>query len=884
MSYNYKSPEYYHKFLELQEKLRKSEEERLKLEIKFNEMVQRSKEEEQQYYKRLRHQYKHFVEADRYRTERNEQILQALERIEMKISMLSAKTERFKILRHQYQTFLNRVHYNKPQGNQHTDQVGRGSPEKYTSSYLKDELMKRSNSLKLDENLSNKYSRGNNQNASNYEKQYLNSPRHPSTEGNIPLHSFSNDTHALPRNELINSAEYTGYQEDLKRVKEAQNASRYRLNKYTPFEKSGLYTPFNSFSEYDAPSKINFDPHDNNNTNNGDVREFKNTIPSVFDNTDLIQHNGEQGYKNRTPLETFEPFNSPCQNGKTFISKEETNSYASFGNPPESNENIHMIQGIEDSGTIKEQVNIPKFRHSEKINITKVDDEDSDVSDFSVENISGKEKRMKEEEVADTYSQKNTEEPVFVASQNKYDQYDSFENKTNINGHEPSPEYLENRNNITVEKSLHPNDKADNILVEPRSIESPMISAPKSRPEKDIDSEYAEMLTDRYIESNNVEENDIIPPLTVPLDSSVNQQQLSDQYQVAEEEEVTDVQYNHDDIVPTETITDEKTGDTYPNTETSNNKEGEILPSEEHPAEKMFLKEDVELSSNTECFSNDNVEETEAQIDVQLNSEDTLNIKIGLEDSQIHKEYYQEPSDKCQDVPSKTISSESQQNSQQNEVPEPQELEESVLEHEEVTMPKSKKQRDQPDQSNYNDQNAQHYSSDQYPQYDENGQPMNYDPNVQPVNYQYDEKGYPYMQQYDEKGQPYMHQQYYQNDPNYANYQQEGQQYDEQQPYEQYDQQGYQNTQQGNYDDNDQQYDPNAQYGAYYTEVQYNQNAFYQGDDTQELQQNPQHEENDEVDKKTKLMDMLETDTESNSKQENKVSNDSDFDFSNSQQ
>nr|XP_015837305.1 PREDICTED: RNA polymerase II degradation factor 1 isoform X2 [Tribolium castaneum] len=105
--------EYYKRFIELQEKLRKSEEERLKLEMKFNEMVQVTREEEQMHYRKLRAQYKRFLEEDRRRQDRNERILRSLERIESRVAMLVAKTERFKLLRQQYQNFLDRIYRTK---------------------------------------------------------------------------------------------------------------------------------------------------------------------------------------------------------------------------------------------------------------------------------------------------------------------------------------------------------------------------------------------------------------------------------------------------------------------------------------------------------------------------------------------------------------------------------------------------------------------------------------------------------------------------------------------------------------------------------------------------------------------------------------------------
>ncbi|CAH1112399.1 unnamed protein product [Psylliodes chrysocephalus] len=109
LAVNARMSEYYERFIELQEKLRRSEEERMKLEMKFNDMMQKTREEEQLHYRKLRSQYKKFLEEDRKRQERNEKIIRTLERIEVRIDMLTSKTERFKSLRRQYQNYLKNV-------------------------------------------------------------------------------------------------------------------------------------------------------------------------------------------------------------------------------------------------------------------------------------------------------------------------------------------------------------------------------------------------------------------------------------------------------------------------------------------------------------------------------------------------------------------------------------------------------------------------------------------------------------------------------------------------------------------------------------------------------------------------------------------------------
>lgn len=98
--------EYYKRIIQLQEKLRRSEEERLQLEMKFNEMLQIMKEEEEVHFKKLRNKYKQFLEEDRRRQQRNDKILEALDRIENRSLAWEAKTEKFKKVRRRYYDYL----------------------------------------------------------------------------------------------------------------------------------------------------------------------------------------------------------------------------------------------------------------------------------------------------------------------------------------------------------------------------------------------------------------------------------------------------------------------------------------------------------------------------------------------------------------------------------------------------------------------------------------------------------------------------------------------------------------------------------------------------------------------------------------------------------
>ncbi|KAB0797956.1 hypothetical protein PPYR_08949 [Photinus pyralis] len=102
MSLPFSTEEYYEKVIQLQDKLRQSEEERLKLEMKYNEVIQVMKEEEEHHFKKLRAKYKQFLEEDRLRQQRNDKILDALERIENRSQIWKAKSDKFKELKKRY--------------------------------------------------------------------------------------------------------------------------------------------------------------------------------------------------------------------------------------------------------------------------------------------------------------------------------------------------------------------------------------------------------------------------------------------------------------------------------------------------------------------------------------------------------------------------------------------------------------------------------------------------------------------------------------------------------------------------------------------------------------------------------------------------------------
>ncbi|KAL2730964.1 protein PFC0760c-like isoform X1 [Vespula squamosa] len=109
----YDAHDYYKKMLELQSKLRKSEEERIRLEERFNLLVQESRNRHDTCISRLRMKYIEYLEEQRIRDERNHKLLGALDRVDNSLSLMTAKTDKLNILRKQYETYLLRVYANR---------------------------------------------------------------------------------------------------------------------------------------------------------------------------------------------------------------------------------------------------------------------------------------------------------------------------------------------------------------------------------------------------------------------------------------------------------------------------------------------------------------------------------------------------------------------------------------------------------------------------------------------------------------------------------------------------------------------------------------------------------------------------------------------------
>ncbi|KAK9304347.1 hypothetical protein QLX08_004321 [Tetragonisca angustula] len=106
----YDNYDYYKKMLELQEKLRKSEEERIRLEERFKILVQESRNRHDACINRLRLRYIEFLEEQRTRDERNHKLLEALDRVDNDLALMTAKTDKLNALRKQYEAYLHRIY------------------------------------------------------------------------------------------------------------------------------------------------------------------------------------------------------------------------------------------------------------------------------------------------------------------------------------------------------------------------------------------------------------------------------------------------------------------------------------------------------------------------------------------------------------------------------------------------------------------------------------------------------------------------------------------------------------------------------------------------------------------------------------------------------
>ncbi|XP_011163767.1 uncharacterized protein LOC105198658 isoform X2 [Solenopsis invicta] len=130
----YDGHDYYKRMFELQEKLRKSEEERIRLEERFNVLMRDSRNRHDVCINRLRMRYIQYLEEQRTRDERNHKLLAALDRVMNKLALISAKKDRLNVLRKQYEAYLLRAYANhRPPGSVTGDSgIASQNEDKYT--------------------------------------------------------------------------------------------------------------------------------------------------------------------------------------------------------------------------------------------------------------------------------------------------------------------------------------------------------------------------------------------------------------------------------------------------------------------------------------------------------------------------------------------------------------------------------------------------------------------------------------------------------------------------------------------------------------------------------------------------------------------------------
>ncbi|CAL7948777.1 unnamed protein product [Xylocopa violacea] len=110
-------------------------EERIRLEERFKILVQESRNRHDACINRLRLRYIEFLEEQRTRDERNHKLLEALDRVDNSLALMTAKTDRLNVLRKQYETYLHRIYtaHNSP-GN---------IDDKNNASHIEDTYLKR---------------------------------------------------------------------------------------------------------------------------------------------------------------------------------------------------------------------------------------------------------------------------------------------------------------------------------------------------------------------------------------------------------------------------------------------------------------------------------------------------------------------------------------------------------------------------------------------------------------------------------------------------------------------------------------------------------------------------------------------------------------------
>ncbi|XP_051154233.1 uncharacterized protein LOC127277284 [Leptopilina boulardi] len=106
----YDKQDFYKGMLDIQEKLRKSEEERIRLEERFKLLIQESQNRHDACINRLRLRYIEFLEEQRDRDDRNNKLRGALDKVDNHLALMNAKSNRLNALRKHYEAYLLQNH------------------------------------------------------------------------------------------------------------------------------------------------------------------------------------------------------------------------------------------------------------------------------------------------------------------------------------------------------------------------------------------------------------------------------------------------------------------------------------------------------------------------------------------------------------------------------------------------------------------------------------------------------------------------------------------------------------------------------------------------------------------------------------------------------
>lgn len=820
--------------------------------------------------------YRDLLESEKYRIRRNEQLFAALKRLEMRISFLSATTEKYKALRSKYQVFSNKIQRgrvnlhnptNEPSVYQNfTENIPNPNTVLFTSTV--------NNSRNQQSGISEP--RGYYGMPRDREELFLRSPRQTYQktflDQSIPLSQL----HPVQNTSSLNyqdnpriiidqikskHEEYPGFSNENQINETLANSKSYMkgidtfrrdetvysddIRHQTANNSKDLYLGGPKYESVDrSTSDINTDAI------GGPIHQKSEIVAPVY-NEDVVSDNNL-----RMPEEVLKKYQ---QVRNTHISTLDLNASEKPLNPIGKN--------------------IPTVLDNQ-MNEMPAQNENNFSTNVRVEENS---KDSQQEKTPPMYKNivRNIETAAYTPVSNTVENLATIQNKLEI---------IEADKVVIIQNVNETDEPHKSFSTKPiESVEIPEIK--------------------NSIKFNEIEDNSL-------------QNSLEKTSELLENGMINDVQENNSPLI--NEATEEIIGDLECVIDLQQPSIGTISPGEQHEVENTgaveilhnskadhnidVVEDNTGLNCKKEDLGHEDISEKLSEMKLQDEVERVEQPQYEAEEEQnyldepIKVENFSKPNDQdvaevCQDKTSEDIISNDNQNSQQ----ETQQLNSNPEDHENSEVLEMKKFKKRNSNTQPQPQPQQQYDQQNYPvdgqgqPYDMSGQPISYDHGMPSgtqdpsygQGYVYNEKGELVMP-YDQTGQPYD-QQYYQNDPNYANYDQYAQQYDDQQQYGEYDQEGYDPAQQGNYDGSAQQgnydgsaqqgYDPNH-YNAYYAEVKYDQDPFYQGA-TQDPVQNPQHQENEEPDKTNKLVHMLESDTENSSRQEHKVTTESDFDFSN---